>query len=178
MPHIHTEHGQHDHTVSIYLFRTDFDEPKVMLHTHLKMKVLAQFGGHIELTETPWQAAIHELKEETGYAMEDVSILQPVDRLESVDGAIVHPSPVVNVTMGSFGSVTHFHTDTTYAFIANGPAIESPQEGESTEMRLLTRGELIELGNENIDKVTYDIALYIFDKILPTWKKVDSLRFK
>ena len=31
MPHIHTEPGQHDHTASAYIFRTDFSEPKVML---------------------------------------------------------------------------------------------------------------------------------------------------
>lgn len=60
MAHIHTQAGQHDHTVTLYIIRIDTTEPKAWLHKHKKMKVLLPVGGHIELSETPWQAAAHE----------------------------------------------------------------------------------------------------------------------
>jgi len=63
MAHIHTQPGQHDHTASAYIVRTDFDEPKIMLHLHRKIGKYLQFGGHVELHETPWQAVVHELRE-------------------------------------------------------------------------------------------------------------------
>ncbi len=53
MAHIHTQPGQHDHTASAYIFRVDFDEPKLVLHLHRKINKYLQFGGHIELHETP-----------------------------------------------------------------------------------------------------------------------------
>src|SRR5690349_16040516 len=99
MSHIHTEFGQHDHTVSAYVIRTDFEEPKLMLHLHRKFGRYAQFGGHIELNETPWQAIAHELEEESGYMLDNVQILQPSKRLSSVVSAVVHPHAISHVTM-------------------------------------------------------------------------------
>ncbi len=32
-----------------------------------------QVGGHIELDETPWQAVEHELREESGYTLAELS---------------------------------------------------------------------------------------------------------
>src|SRR3954465_16018556 len=94
MPHIHTEPGQHDHTVSAYIFRTDFSEPKVMLHLHKKHGTYMQFGGHIELNENPWQAITHELREEAGYELDELFILQPHQRLMHLSrGAIAHLQP-------------------------------------------------------------------------------------
>ena len=66
MAHIHTQPGQHDHTASAYIIRTDLDTPRIMLHLHRKIGKYLQFGGHVELNETPWQAVVHELREESG----------------------------------------------------------------------------------------------------------------
>ncbi|MDN5274430.1 MAG: pyrophosphohydrolase including oxidative damage repair enzyme [Candidatus Saccharibacteria bacterium] len=176
MAHIHTKPGQHDHTISIYLFRTDFSEPKVMLHFHKKMNSLAQFGGHIELDENPWEALIHELKEETGYNIEQVSLLQPHTRLKSITGSVVHPYPVTHTTMGYPNKGGHAHTDSAYALTANEEPHESPDEGESTDLRLFTKAELI-AAKDTINPITYDIASFIFDEILDSWDTVSTNDF-
>lgn len=176
MAHIHTEPGQHDHTVSIYLIRTDFSEPKIMLHFHSKIGAFAQFGGHVELHETPWQAAIHELSEETGYTMAQLQLLQPAERMNSISGAVIHPQPVAHATMGypSYGS--HFHTDSVYAFTAENTPLGNPREGESTDIRLFSRAEIAE--QQDIDPITRQIALYILDKVFPNWEQVSPSEFQ
>jgi ADP-ribose pyrophosphatase YjhB (NUDIX family) len=175
MAHIHTEPGQHDHTVSIYLLRTDFDEPKMMLHFHKKVKAYAQFGGHIELNETPWQSVAHELREETGYNIEQLQLLQPAERMSHITGAILHPQPVAHATMGYPSNGGHFHTDSVYAFTTGSTPLHKPQKGESTDIQLFTRSEIA--NHPNIDPITCDIALYIFDKILPLWQPVSPKNF-
>ena len=68
MPHIHNKPGQHDICVSGYIVKiTEGDEPRIILHKHRKLKMLLQFGGHVELDETPWQAVLREIAEESGY---------------------------------------------------------------------------------------------------------------
>ncbi len=176
MPHIHTEPGQHDHTVSIYLLRTDFDEPKIMLHFHSKMNMYTQFGGHVELNETPWAAATHELREEAGYDMNDLMLLQPKERLQTVGGAVVHPQPIVHATMGYPFNGGHFHTDSAYALVTSNPPTHKPEEGESTDIQLYTRDEIVQ--HANIDDITRDIALYAFDICLLQWEAVPTTRFE
>lgn len=175
MPHIHTEPGQHDHTISIYLVRTDFSEPKIMLHFHNKMNMYAQFGGHVELNETPWAAAAHELREEAGYDIDELRLLQPSKRLETIRGATVHPQPVVHATMGYPTNGGHFHTDSVYAVIADKPPTHAPEDGESTDIKLYTKDEIAK--HENIDHITRDIALYILDECLPTWTQIPAKSF-
>jgi 8-oxo-dGTP pyrophosphatase MutT (NUDIX family) len=176
MAHIHTRPGQHDHTVSIYIIRTDFNEPKVLLHLHRKVQLYAQFGGHIELDETPWHTTIHEIREEAGYDISQLSLLQPVQRLDHVGQAIVHPQPIVHATMGYPTDEHHYHTDSAYAFVAKNAPAYAPDEGESTDIRLFTRGEI--LHHTNIDDITRDTALYTLDTILPTWVSVSPHMFK
>jgi 8-oxo-dGTP pyrophosphatase MutT (NUDIX family) len=176
MPHIHTEPGQHDHTISIYLVRTDFDEPKVMFHFHRKVRFYAQFGGHIELNETPWDAAKHELREETGYDIDQLKLLQPAQRPKKIEGAVIHPNPVVQATMGYPVNQGHFHTDVTYAFVTNEQPAHTPAEGESTDIVCLSRSEITEF--KQMDGITRDTALYVLDEILPTWQLVAPTEFE
>lgn len=175
MPHIHTSPGQHDHTVSAYLFRLDYDEPKVMLHFHRKMNAYMQFGGHIELDETPMQALVHELREESGYDMSQVDILQPATRLNTITGSVIHPLPTLYSThpVGD----DHFHSDIAYAVVANEAPKYSPEEGESTDLRLFTRKELIDLPDDKIIENVRETALFIFDEILGNWESVSSSEF-
>jgi 8-oxo-dGTP pyrophosphatase MutT (NUDIX family) len=164
MPHIHTNPGQHDHTASAFLFRTDFDEPKVVLHFHKKLGSYMQFGGHVELNETPWQAVIHELREESGYDIDQLKILQPKKRLKKLGGAVIHPQPI-NHSTHPIGT-DHFHTDSTYALITSEEPRHQPDEGESTDIRLFTRAELIDLSDDKIITNVREIALYVFDNCL------------
>ena len=62
MAHIHTEPGQIDFCVNIYVVYQD----KVLLRMHEKYHRLLTPGGHIELDETPEDAAVREVKEEVG----------------------------------------------------------------------------------------------------------------
>lgn len=140
MPHIHEQPGQHDMTVSAYIVRTDGDEPKCMVHMHRKMGKLMQIGGHIELTETPWQSLARELAEESGYTLDELRVVQHnADRVVEV-ASINHPTPFC-VNTHSVGN-GHFHSDLCYGFIADGPAKNLPAEGESADIRWLTFAEM------------------------------------
>ena len=77
MPHIHTEKGQHDHTASAFTLKHDIkkNEFRILLHMHKKYGKLLQPGGHIELHESPWEAILHELVEETGYLAKEMKVL-------------------------------------------------------------------------------------------------------
>lgn len=173
MPHIHTEPGQHDHTASAYIVRTDFDEPKIMLHMHKKLHIWLQFGGHIELNETPWQAIAHELKEETGYDMPQLKILQPHQRLRKATGSSVHPVPLSYLTH-PFGDIDHYHTDVAFAFVANEPPAHSVGKNEVSDFIYVGRSEL---DNQNIHEGIREIALFLFDEALPDWEAVNTNEF-
>lgn len=177
MPHIHTEHGQHDHTASAYIFRTDFSAPKVMLHLHKILGSYMQFGGHIELDETPWQTITHELLEESGYDLDQLQILQPQLRLKKLTGAVVvHPQPVSHITH-VFNS-EHFHTDVCYAMLASSEPRHVIGAKESSDIRLFTREEIIQLPNDKIIENIREIILYMFDDILGNWEKISPTDFK
>lgn len=91
MPHIHTQPGQHDHTASAFIIRTDGTEPRILFHMHKKIKKLMQPGGHVELHETPWQAVVHEIEEEAGYEISQLKILQPKNYLQKPADATLNP---------------------------------------------------------------------------------------
>ena len=170
MPHIHTQQGHHDLTVSAYVFRTDFDQPKLLLHWHKKLNKWLQFGGHVELHENPWQAIAHELLEESGYDLDQLKIVQPADRLTSATNIIVHPQPVL-INTHAFDA-THNHIGIDYAFVTDEEPRHPVAADESQEVCLLTRDELMALPADKIYDATREISLYIFDVIVPQWKPV------
>lgn len=172
MAHIHTNHGEHDQTASAFIVRTDFDEPKLLLHMHKKLGVLLQPGGHVELHEDPWQAIEHELEEETGYAFSELSLLQPNDRLKALSNAKLHPVPIVINTHNFDREGTHKHTDISYAFVAQGEPSGVPGEGESRDMRWLSSSELSELENGLIFENVREIGKYVLDTVLKQWEQV------
>lgn len=176
MAHIHTLPGQHDHTISIFLFRLDFDQPKIIMHLHKLLGTYLQFGGHIELRETPWQTAVHELREESGYDIGQVNLLQPAERIHRLTGATLHPLPLSYNTHQITSD--HFHTDTAYAAITSEPPTNAPDDGESTDIKLFTREELIALPTEMIIDNVREIALFVFDNVLDQWETVSPKHFK
>lgn len=178
MPHIHTIPGQYDHTASAYIFRTDFNEPKVLLHLHKKLGKYMQFGGHVELDETPWEAVTHELLEESGYDMSQVQVLQPHHRIHALTDAVIHPQPVSYSTHPFGQGIEHFHTDTAYALITGQTPHRQPEEGESSETKLLTRDGLVTLSPDEIPENVREIALFIFDHCLKSWEAVPTSQFK
>ena len=151
MPHIHTEPGQHDHTASAFIVRTDTIKPHLLLHMHRKVGKLLQPGGHIELNETPWGSIKHELIEETGYAHDQLFLMQPpIRKLSSLTNAEIHPFPLCHNTHDYMPTCDHRHTDISYLFVTNQDPIGLPEEGESTDFRWVTLDDLEKLDDSEI----------------------------
>lgn len=174
MPHIHTKPGQHDHTVSAYIIRLDGDEPRILLHRHKKMGVYMQFGGHVELNETPWQAISHELWEESGYSLGQLSILQPKQRITKLTRSTSHPQPV-NINTHSVDSEgKHFHTDVVYAFVTYENPRSTPGDGESSDIRSFTKAELQSLSPQEVFENVREIGQFILEGPLNNWDKIPA----
>jgi 8-oxo-dGTP pyrophosphatase MutT (NUDIX family) len=193
MPHIHTEPGQHDHTVSAYILRYDgeFGEDlsnlRLLLHMHKKLGVLLHPGGHVELHENPWAALTHEILEETGYDMDQLILVQPnmpmVTKL-SGPSAILHPLPFYSNTHDAntpeLGKGGHRHTDTTYIFLTGELPRHPLGEDESQDLRWLTLSDIENLPNNEISGVVKDAAPIAFHLISETqdWCAVKPSYFK
>jgi 8-oxo-dGTP pyrophosphatase MutT (NUDIX family) len=176
MGHIHTKPGQHDYSVGFYIVRLDGNEPRVLLHLHKKMQMLLPIGGHIELDEKPWQAVARELKEESGYSLSQIRILQPNERIQSLTDIIAHPQKV----LVSDQDVTseHFHTDFAYALVVHGDPQGIADEGESTDFRWLTKAELNKLMLAEVFPNTREIYNFILGQCLPKWDQVDPKAYE
>lgn len=172
MGHIHTSAGQVDQTVTAYVVRRDGDDTYVMLHMHKTLKTLLPVGGHIELNETPWAAIGHELQEESGYSLGDLQILQPAQRIMMLDGAVVHPQPFVVNTHAV--APEHFHTDASYLLLAQTEPRGERAEGESEDIRWLTRDGIERMGSDKLLASTRQICLAIFDVFLGEWQPVET----
>lgn len=173
MPHLHTEAGQHDHTASAYVVRTDTPEPSLVLHMHKKLKQYLQFGGHIELHENPWDAVVHELAEESGYDVNQLKVLQPKLRVKKLSGVQLHPVPVSLLTH-KFEGLDHYHTDIAFAFVAYGPPLNAVSEGESEKIDLFTAAELRALAGSEIPESVREIGLFILEEALNNWPPVNA----
>lgn len=171
MAHIHTDPGQHDLTASAFIVRTDLPEPVILLHMHRRIHKWMHFGGHVELHENPWQAVAHEVKEESGYDITQLMLLQPDIQRREFTGIISHPFPAAIIT-GPFPGLDHFHTDITYGFITSEDPKHTIKDGESQEFRAFTRDELAALGEDEILPNVQEIALLIMDDYAKNWKQV------
>jgi 8-oxo-dGTP pyrophosphatase MutT (NUDIX family) len=174
MPHINEGPGEHDPTVSAYIIRTDFDEPKIMLHKHRKIGKWLQFGGHIEKQETPWQAISHEVPEETGYAMSQLQILQPADRFKTTASNIIHPVPAYDITH-PFPGLDHYHNDRGYVFVADQEPQGDIDERESHDIGLFTLAEIEHL--EDIIPDVRDVSRYVLEVCLAKWEPLPISTF-
>ncbi|MBI2589049.1 NUDIX domain-containing protein [Candidatus Saccharibacteria bacterium] len=174
MAHIHTKPGQHDHTASAYIVRVDGNEPRIMLHRHKLDRVYLQFGGHVELDENPWQTLIHELREEAGYDISQLKILQPKLRLKQLTKASIHPIPICYNTHSVRNAKKHYHTDSVFALTTQESPKHSLAEGESQDLRLFTRQEISDLPDSEIFPMAREMALFIFDQVLPNWEQIPT----
>ena len=88
----------------------------VLLHQHKKLGRWLPPGGHIDPGETPWEAAVREVREETGLAAAHPRLAPVVVRVD------VHET--------GWG---HVHLDLCYHLTASGPP--DPPPGESQAVR-------------------------------------------
>jgi 8-oxo-dGTP pyrophosphatase MutT (NUDIX family) len=108
---------------------------KVLLHPHKKLGIWLPPGGHIDRDELPEEAALREIREETGL---DVEIYQagPVRVFKDVQ-VLLQPYVVLLETINPF----HQHIDFNYFARSHSEELR-PGVGESTDMRWLTQAEV------------------------------------
>jgi len=175
VPHIHTDVNQHDLTVTAFIVRVDLSEPKVLFHTHRKLQILLPVGGHVELSETPWEAMAHELTEESGYHLGQLKVLQPSSRIRRLTKVVQHPYPLSMNTHDMAGG--HFHTDIEYGFVATGNPERNVETGESLDLQWFTRSELDELPTTEIFANVREVYRFLLDEALPHWESVNASDF-
>ena len=176
MPHIHTEPGQHDLTTTAFIIRMIDGVPHGLLHKHRKLGLLLPVGGHVELDETPWAAVLHEIVEESGFAPEQLIVLQPKERIRQMDGVKIHPVPLFLQTHEFKQGVGHSHIDVGFLFLTDHPPANAPHEGETAEILWLTNDEIQARSAEMPADIAqiYDFA---FTTALPGWERVDGEKF-
>lgn len=111
---------------------------KVLLRMHDKYKIWLSVGGHIELDESPEEAAVREAKEEVGL---DVTIIdsKPLPNDESDYKMLIAPR-----YLGSH-YVNDIHRHTIFVYFAKSNTdkiINSISEHERAETRWVTKEEL------------------------------------
>lgn len=176
MPHIHTEPGQHDLTTTAFIIRVDGDEPKGLLHRHKKLNLLLPVGGHVELSETPWAASLHEIEEESGYDISQLRIMQPKQRIMRMDEVKIHPVPLFLQTHEFKKNDGHSHTDIGFFYVAEESPKNLPAEGESAELVWLTNRE-IQARSAEMPADIAQIYDFCFETALPAWEHVDPARY-
>lgn len=175
MSHIHTGPGQHDLTASGLLVRVDGPEPRVLLHRHIKLNKIMQFGGHVELNENPWQTLIRELQEEAGYDIDQLRVLQPKQRIKKLTPpSIILPQPVCVLNLIYTGVESHFHDDLMYGFVISDEPRHKISSYESSERLLLSREELLAIPQDQIFDDVREISLYILDVCLVEWEAIKA----
>lgn len=127
-------HMERHFTATAYVLQQD----KVLLHYHHKLQHWLPFGGHIEKNETPVEAVIREVKEESGLDIE--LILQENVVVEEVIAQTL-PRPYLSLieNVPQFNDVpAHQHMDLIYlARPVGGTLFDDP------EIRWLTLNQIM-----------------------------------
>jgi len=113
---------------------------KTLLHLHKKMNKWLPVGGHIEYDELPEEAALREIKEESGLE----AVLYNSDKqIDMVDAKqLIRPSHILleDIKQG------HQHIDFVYYTMANSFEVK-PEDGEAMDLKWFTANEINELAN-------------------------------
>ncbi len=165
MAHIHNQEGGVDITASAVIIRTDGPKPRVTLHKHRKLNSWLHFGGHVENNEHAWQTVAREVAEESGYQLEQLSIVQPQHRLKNIRGETVwlHPTPLIFDAHEIPNDNIHYHCDLVFVLVTDEEPRDQPLEGESQEIRVFSKTEIE--NSSDIYPSIKDIMLFALDTV-------------
>jgi len=147
----------------------------MLMHRHKLLSRILQVGGHIELTETPWQAMVREVKEEAGYGINELQVLQPKDRIKGLSGVVQAPMPMV-INSHRF-SDDHFHTDFSYAFLVDSVARGAISDNESQEFLWVNQDQLAALSEAETFLNVQQIGAFACSYCLVNWEAVAASSF-
>ncbi len=149
MAHIHEKI---DFTASVYIVKDDH----VLLHKHKLLGIWLQPGGHIELDEDPNEAAVREVKEESGF---DVELIGGERLAEQPTDGTHDLIPPRFLNRHSFANTNHEHVDCSYFGRVIGGEL-TPEDG--VEMRWVGRKE-VEDKTIELSDVTRSYSLAALD---------------
>lgn len=111
---------------------------KVLLHLHKKLGIWIPVGGHIDRDELPENAALREIKEESGL---DVKMYNPDKQIKMGNvKQLFRPMHILLEDINQF----HQHIDFIYYASAKSDKV-SPQNGETNNLKWFTADEVKEL---------------------------------
>lgn len=143
MSHIH---DKIDFTVEVFIVHKN----TILLRKHDKYKMWLSVGGHIELDEDPNEAAIREVKEETGLdikiAGEIMTFADAVDYKELIPPRALNRHKI---------NGTHEHVTMIYFATANENKVVQGETEISDDTRWFTREELDNPDNSIRESVRY-----------------------
>jgi len=174
MVHLNNLPGQRDITASALIIRETPRGPLALVHLHRKLGLLLQVGGHVELDETPWAAVVHEIREEAGYGLDQLAVLQPYDTRLPAPNNVAHPLPAVFDTH-RVNDTPHYHSDLLYALVTSELPAHQPTAGESRDLRWYTLAQLHE-----DPLVLPDNAIYYglaMEQLLTSWLRIPAKNY-
>lgn len=116
--------------VSVFVY--DKENKKILLVHHKKMGVWVQPGGHVELNESPEEAAIREVYEETGLTIKLIGDRKPRD-FDYILPLAIQKNEI---------NENHIHMDFVYVAYLDGDNKLVLNEKESTGIGWFTLDEI------------------------------------
>lgn len=108
---------------------------RVLLHLHKKLGIWIPVGGHIDRDELPEDAAVREIKEESGL---DVALYDPDKKIDMGDvRQLARPTHILLENINQF----HQHIDFIY-YATSGSDVLNPQNGETANLKWFSSEEI------------------------------------
>lgn len=144
MPHIHTKGGQYDFTVAGYLVYNN----TTLLIKHKYLPIWTPPSGHIELNQTPIEALLMEIKEESGIDASQLEIVETAPQTKNFKRGEAVALPLPFDLEHHAISDTHRHINLAYIVKTKTNDVQ-PGPGESNTFKWFTADELKSFSETN-----------------------------